>query len=58
MQFQNDRDSVEREDSVGGFLADLGFDIVGDLVPDSLIGFIVLMVSIVGVLIVRSAMNE
>ena len=58
MQFQNDRDSVEREDSVGGFLADLGFDIVGDLVPDSLIGFIVLMVVIVGVLIIRSAMNE
>jgi hypothetical protein len=58
MQFQNEKNSVAREDSVGGFLAELGFDIVGDLVPDSVVGYIVLILAVLFVAVIRSAMND
>jgi hypothetical protein len=58
MQRQNERTSVRNENSLGRFLGELGFDIVGELMPDSLIGCIVVILAAVLVLVVRSAINE
>jgi hypothetical protein len=58
MRYQEDTKSAQHEDSAGRFLAELGFDIVGEFLPDSLIGYIVLILAAVCVLVIRSTMNE
>jgi hypothetical protein len=46
------------ENSPGGFLAELGLDILGDFLPDSLVGYIILILVVVFVLVIRSAMSD
>ena len=58
MQHQDERKSARHNDSAGSSLAELTFDIVGEFLPDSLIGYIVLILAVVCVLVIRSAMNE
>jgi len=59
MRLQNEgQRKSEDENSLVRFLAELGFDIVGEFVPDSLIGCIVVILAAVLVLVVRSAINE
>jgi hypothetical protein len=54
MQLQNDKTPVRDENSLGRFLSELGFDIVGELMPDSLIGCIVVILAAVLVGVGRS----
>jgi hypothetical protein len=49
--------SSHDEDSCG-FFAELGLDLVGDVLPDSLIGWIILILVLLFVLAMRSTMNE
>jgi len=58
MPYEDGRKSAQHENSAGRFLAELGFDLVGEFLPDSLIGTILLILAVVFVLVVRSAMNE
>jgi hypothetical protein len=54
MRYEDGKESAQHENSAGGFLAELGFDIVGELMPDSLIGCIVVILVSVLVFVVRS----
>jgi hypothetical protein len=51
------RQSSHDEDS-SGFFAELGLELVGDMVPDSLVGWIILILVLLFVAAMRSAMNE
>jgi hypothetical protein len=59
VQHQNKgrRGSSHDKDSCG-FFAELGLDLVGDVLPDSLIGWIILILVLLFVLAMRSAVNE
>lgn len=58
MRYEDDGKSSQHENSAGNSLAELVFDIVGEFLPDSLIGYIVLIMAAVCVFVIRSAMNE
>jgi hypothetical protein len=58
MQHQDKRKAAQHEDSGGSALAELGFDLVGDFVPDSLLGFIVLILVAALMAIISSAMHD
>jgi hypothetical protein len=58
MRYEDDGKSSQHENSAGSSLAELGFDIVGEFLPDSFIGYIVLILAAVFVWVIRSGMNE
>jgi len=59
MRLQDEGQRKSRDEgSPGRFLAELGLDIVGDLLPDSLVGYLILILVVGVVLVIRSAMND